>query len=100
MNEKSEMTDEKLIQTLKEKVDPLLAEHLGGSELVGFEEGVAKVRLTGACATCPSAELTMESVVKEIVLENCPEVKDVVIDKSISDDLLDMARKMLNKNVN
>ena len=42
----------------------------------------------------------MESVVKEIVLENCPEVKDVVIDKSISDDLLDMARRMLDKKVN
>ena len=97
MNENAEMTDNKLVQTLKEKVDPLLAEHLGGSELVDFENGVARVRLTGACA---SAELTMESVVKEIVLENCPEVKDVVIDKSISDDLLDMARRMLDKKVN
>ena len=96
MNENAEMTDKKLVQTLKEKVDPLLAEHLGGSELVDFENGVARVRLTGACATCPSAELTMESVVKEIVLENCP----VVIDKSISDDLLDMARRMLDKKVN
>ena len=37
MNENAEMTDKKLVQTLKEKVDPLLAEHLGGSELVDFE---------------------------------------------------------------
>ena len=49
MNENAEMTDKKLVQTLKEKVDPLLAEHLGGSELVDFENGVARVRLTGAC---------------------------------------------------
>ena len=55
------------------------------------------VRLTGSCASCPSAQSTIEEVVKAIVTENIPEIKDVVLDDSISEDLLDMARKILHK---
>ena len=83
---------------LKEKVDPVLAEHFGGSELTGLEDGVAYVRLTGACASCPSAQDTIEDVVKNFVMGGVPEVKDVVLDTSVSEDLLDMARQILGKN--
>lgn len=89
--------EEQITQVLKEKVDPVLAEHYGGAMLTGFENNVAKVRLTGACASCPSAQSTIEDVVKEIVMESCPEVEDVILDTSVSEDLLDMARKLLHK---
>nr|WP_305146575.1 NifU family protein [Anaerovorax odorimutans] len=82
---------------MKEKVDPVLAEHYGGATLTGFENNVAKVRLTGACASCPSAQYTIEDVVKNIVMENCEGVKDVILDTSVSEDLLDMAKKILRK---
>lgn len=89
--------EEQITQVLKEKVDPVLAQHYGGAILTGFENNVAKVRLTGACASCPSAQSTIEDVVKELVMESCPEVEDVVLDTSVSEDLLDMARKLLHK---
>lgn len=89
--------EEQITQVLKEKVDPVLAEHYGGAMLTGFENNIAKVRLTGACASCPSAQYTIEDIVKGIVMENCPEVEDVVLDTSVSEDLLDMARKLLHK---
>lgn len=89
--------EEQITRILKEKVDPVLAEHYGGAMLTGFENNIAKVRLTGACASCPSAQDTIQDVVKEIVMEHCPEVKDVVLDTSVSEDLLDMARKILRK---
>lgn len=91
--------EEKIKTILEEKVNPLLAEHYGAAVLVGFENGIAKVRLTGACSTCPSAQYTIEDIVKNAVLESLPEVKDVVLDTSVSEDLLDMARKILNKEV-
>lgn len=43
------------------------------------------------------SQSTIEEVVKAIVTENIPEIKDVVLDDSISEDLLDMARKILHK---
>ena len=61
------------------------------------EDGTVYVKLTGQCATCPSAGETLEGVVKEMLMSEIPEIKDVVLDQSISEDLLDMARKLLNK---
>ena len=86
--------EERIRKVLKEKVDPVLAAHYGGAILTDYRDGVAMVRLTGSC---PSAQSTIEEVVKAIVTENIPEIKDVVLDDSISEDLLDMARKILHK---
>lgn len=89
--------EEQITKVLKEFVDPVLAEHYGGATLTGFENNIAKVRLTGACASCPSAQYTIEDVVKSIVMEHCEGVKDVVLDTSVSEDLIEMARKLLHK---
>ena len=82
---------------LEEKVNPILSGHFGGAMLVGYENGIAKVRMTGACATCPSARFTIEEIVKGIVMENCSYVKDVVLDTSASEELLEMAQKIMDK---
>ena len=89
--------EEQIIKVLKEKVDPVLAAHYGGAILTKLEDNVAIVRLTGSCASCPSAQSTIEDVVKSIVMENVEGVEDVVLDTSVSEDLLDMARKILKK---
>lgn len=89
--------EEQIKKVLKEKVDPVLAAHYGGAVLTKLEDGVAFVRLTGACASCPSAQMTIEDVVKETVMGNVEGLEDVVLDTSVSEDLLDMARKILNK---
>ena len=89
--------EEKIKKVLAEKVNPLLEAHFGGVVLTAFENGIAYVKLTGSCSTCPSAQYTIEDVVKGIVLEEISEVEDVVLDTSVSSDLLDMARKILNK---
>ena len=40
---------------------------------------------------------TFDGVVKKEILSACPELTDVVIDDATSWDLLEMARKILNK---
>ena len=92
--------EEQIKKVLKEKVDPVLAAHYGGAVLTGYDNGVAMVKLTGACASCPSAQSTIEDVVKSIVMENIPGIKDVILDNSIREDLIDMARKLLHKDKN
>lgn len=89
--------EEKIQAILTEQVNPLLASHFGGATLVEFENNIAKVRLTGACSTCPSAQYTIEDVVKTILMEALPEVQDVILDTSVSDDLWQMAKKILKK---
>ena len=87
--------EEAVRKVLKEQVDPVLSQHFGGSELTRIQDGVAYVRLTGACASCPSAQETIQDVVKDFVMGGVDGIKDVVLDTTVSEDLLDMARKIL-----
>lgn len=84
---------------LKEKVDPVLEQHYGGSVLTRIEDGVAYIKLTGACATCPSATDTIETVVKSALIGEVMGLQDVELDLSVSDELLDIARKILNHEI-
>lgn len=92
--------EERINKVLKEKVDPVLAQHYGGAFMTGLsEDNVVKVKLTGACASCPSAQYTIEDTVKAIVMDEIPEIKDVILDTSVSEDLIDMAKKILRGEV-
>ena len=44
----------------------------------------------------PSAWITTEELVKNEILSNVPEVKDVQMEFAVSDELIDMAKKLLN----
>lgn len=86
-----------LTRILEEKVRPSLLNHGGEIELIGItDENEVHVRFLGACSGCPSAHITLETVVKGILLSECPEIKDVVADVSISKDLLETAKKFLS----
>jgi len=70
---------------MKEKVEAVLAKirpHLqadGGSvELVGIEGSVVKVRLVGACGTCPMSQMTLKMGVERAIKEEIPEVTEVI----------------------
>jgi Fe-S cluster biogenesis protein NfuA len=87
--------EDKIKVVLKEKVNPILADHFGAAELSSYEDGIAYIKMTGACGTCPSAQYTIEDVVRTEIMSEIPEVKDVKLDTSVSEDLIDMARKIL-----
>ena len=67
---------EKVEAALK-KIRPALQADGGDVELVDVTDGVVKVRLTGACGTCPMATMTLKSGVERILKEEVPEVKEV-----------------------
>ncbi len=71
---------------LKEKVEealgqirPVLEADGGGVELVEVtEEGIVKVRLTGACGCCPISTRTLKLGIEKQLKESIPEVKEVM----------------------
>lgn len=91
------MIDE-IKKVIQEKVQPYLMAHEGDLEVISYEDGICKVKFLGKCAGCPAAELTMEDVIKREVIQALPEVKDVVLIDDISQDMLDFARHLLQKN--
>lgn len=88
--------EEQIQEIIDEVVNVQLALHGGSASLTAYEDGVAWVKFHGACAGCMASSDTLEMVVKESIMGKLPEVKDVMLDNTVSEDLLDMARKILN----
>lgn len=69
---------EEIEKVLTEDVRPMLSMHGGGVELVEVtEEGTVKVKLTGGCCGCPSAQATLKQVVESAIKDKVPAVKKV-----------------------
>lgn len=60
-------------------VRPGLQSHGGDVELVRIEDGVAYVRLQGACNGCSMASVTMRNGVEEALIENVPVINAVEV---------------------
>ena len=69
---------EEIEKVLDEDVRPMLATHGGNVELVEVtDEGIVKVRLTGGCAGCHMARMTLVDVVESAIKSKLPQVKKV-----------------------
>jgi Fe-S cluster biogenesis protein NfuA/nitrite reductase/ring-hydroxylating ferredoxin subunit len=75
-----------------DKVRPYMKSHGGNVELVHLENDTARLRLDGACKTCPSSSATLELAVRQAVEEACPdllgfEVEGGIAQSAVSDHL-------------
>jgi len=68
---------DKVLKAL-EKVKTMLAADGGSVELVDVsDDGVVKVKLTGACGGCPMSSMTLKMGIERIIKQEVPEVKSV-----------------------
>lgn len=65
------------VEAVINEIRPLLQADGGDIELVDVEDGVVKVRLHGACAGCPGAQMTLKMAVERRLKEQIPEVQRV-----------------------
>ena len=68
------------VEEVLNKIRPSLMLDGGNVELIAVNDGVVKVRLTGACGGCPMATLTLKMGIERILKQEIPEVKEVVAD--------------------
>lgn len=66
------------IQAVIDKIRPLLQRDGGDIQLVDFVDGVVKVKLQGACGSCPMSTMTLKMGVEKQLKQELPEVKEVV----------------------
>ncbi|MFN2629396.1 MAG: NifU family protein [Gaiellaceae bacterium] len=60
-----------------EEVRPYLGSHGGDVELLGVEDGVARLRLNGTCDGCPSSAVTLQHSIETAILRAAPELEGV-----------------------
>jgi len=70
---------DRVIEVVDKEIRPSLQADGGDIEIVEVtEEGVVKVRLTGACHGCPMSQMTLKMGVEHTLKKLIPEIKEVV----------------------
>jgi Fe-S cluster biogenesis protein NfuA len=66
------------VQSVLDKVRPMLQRDGGDVELVDVQDdGIVKVKLTGACSGCPMSTMTLKNAIEETIKKEIPEIKSV-----------------------
>ncbi len=54
--------------------------HGGDVELLGVEDGVARLRLAGSCHGCAASSSTLELAIKKALMETAPDLLDMDVE--------------------
>jgi len=60
------------------QIRPALQADGGDVELIDVNEGVVRLKLKGACGSCPMATMTLQHGIERVLKEKIPEVKEVI----------------------
>ncbi len=71
------MIDNEKVKKVLEEIRPALQADGGDIDFIGVENNVVKVKLIGACGTCPSSLVTLKMGVEARLKEEIPEVECV-----------------------
>ncbi len=71
------MIDNEKVKKVLEEIRPALQADGGDIDFIGVENNVVKVKLMGACGTCPSSLVTLKMGVEARLKEEIPEIECV-----------------------
>ena len=63
-----------------DEVRPYMESHGGDVELLGLEDGVARLRLRGSCEGCPASSATLELAIKKALMEAAPDLDGLEVE--------------------
>lgn len=86
--------DDEVVAMIKEllesRIRPAVQEDGGDIFYKGFEDGIVKLQLGGACAGCPSSMVTLKNGVQNMLMHYVPEVKGIL---EVTEDALEDLNK-------
>jgi Fe-S cluster biogenesis protein NfuA len=65
------------IEKALDKIRPALQRDGGDVDLVDVIDGVVKVKLTGACGSCPMSQMTLKNGIEQVLKQEIPEIVSV-----------------------
>ncbi|MCU0515800.1 MAG: NifU family protein [Oscillatoria sp. Prado101] len=71
-----ELTPEN-VETVLDEMRPYLMSDGGNVELVEIDGPIVKLRLQGACGSCPSSTMTLRMGIERRLRESIPEIAEV-----------------------
>ena len=65
------------VEKALDKIRPALMADGGNVEFVEVEDGIVKVKLTGACGGCPMSQMTLKMGIERVLKQEIPDIKEV-----------------------
>lgn len=89
----------KIEKFLNISIRPALQSHGGDLEIVSYDEikQDLQLRVIGQCCSCPHSIDTIENFIKVQLFKKFPNLKNISVNAGVSDDLLNIAVKLLKK---
>lgn len=78
MSDQTQSTLYDEVQDVLDKLRPFLQRDGGDVELVDVENGVVKLRLMGACGSCPSSTITLKAGIERALFEEVEGIQEVI----------------------
>jgi Fe/S biogenesis protein NfuA len=69
---------QRVLQVLEQQINPSIAAHGGRADLVAVEDAAAYLRLSGGCAGCGMAAVTLNQGIEVALRESVPEITRVI----------------------
>lgn len=66
------------VEEALDRLRPMLQMDGGDVELLGFEGGIVRLRLLGACGGCPMSSMTLKAGIERSLRQSVPGVEEVV----------------------
>ena len=68
------------VQQALDSVRPYMESHGGDVELLGIEDGVAQLRLSGSCSGCGASQTTMEHAIEAALQDHAPDLLGIDVE--------------------
>ncbi|MFD0868089.1 Fe/S biogenesis protein NfuA [Chlamydia abortus] len=78
MSENTQSTKYDEVLEVLDKLRPFLQRDGGDVELVDVEDGIVKLKLMGACGSCPSSTITLKAGIERALIEEVEGIEEVV----------------------
>lgn len=78
MSENTQSTTYDEVSDVLDKLRPFLQRDGGDVELVDVEDGIVKLKLVGACGSCPSSTITLKAGIERALVEEVEGIQEVV----------------------
>ena len=87
--------EERVTQAL-DSVRPYMESHGGNIELLGFEDGVVKLRLQGSCKSCRASSSTLELAVRQALQEAAPDLLGMDVEGVVEEEISGTPLPLIN----
>jgi Fe-S cluster biogenesis protein NfuA len=73
------VTKEDVERVVAKNIRPALSAEGGDIQVVAVDEGNVKIRLIGACASCPMRQYTVTNFIENVLKSNIADIKSVEV---------------------